>query len=276
MYRKYWGLTERPFGNNLAPHFLFYGREHEEALVRLLYTVSESKGMMLFTGESGLGKSYLCHSFRRELSTKGYRVAMIENPADGRLEILRQIDYEFGLAGGANGSKAALVGALKEFAQENLAEGNDTVIILDEAHTLQDEATWEEVRLLHNFRDEGRFLLTLILVGQTRLKKLIKRFPDLAHRIGVSFTLRGLSETETHQYIDHRMRIAGCDREVFTANALREIHAFSGGIPLKINNVCDLALLVACSQRSEVVTPAVVQEAVEELVEFAGYSRETP
>ena len=279
MYRKYWGLVEKPFNNTMDHHFLFYSKEHEEALVRMLYTVSEAKGVMLLTGEPGVGKTFLCAAFSRELATKGYQVGMVVDPATGPLEILVQVAYELGLELSEHPStysKAQLVRAMMDRCQENLEEGNATIVIVDEAQVIQDENTWEELRLLSNFKDEGHYLLTLILVGGVKLKKQIKAQPELAQRIGVHYQLQSMSERETREYIDHRLRIAGAQREVFSVGALKEIFLYSQGLPLKVNNICDLALLIACSQQAAAVSPRVVQQAVEELVEFSGYARERP
>jgi len=42
MYEGYWELSEPPFDNSPNPKFFYLSPEHEEALVRLVYTVSST------------------------------------------------------------------------------------------------------------------------------------------------------------------------------------------------------------------------------------------
>ena len=91
MYERYWQLNEQPFRNTAHPRYLYYSKKHDEALVRLLYAVSESKGLMVLTGEIGTGKTYVCKMFMKELLEKGYRVAMPATPDLNPTEFLQQI-----------------------------------------------------------------------------------------------------------------------------------------------------------------------------------------
>jgi general secretion pathway protein A len=74
MYCRYWGLKEVPFRNTPDPRFLYYTEEHEEALVRLLYVVTESRGGMLLTGDYGCGKTLLSRVFLSELNEDNLRI----------------------------------------------------------------------------------------------------------------------------------------------------------------------------------------------------------
>ena len=97
LYLEYWKLKERPFQNVFDPKYLYYSKVHEEALVRLLYTVSESKGLMFFTGPSGAGKTFLAKMFAQEVEKRGFRVAYVSSPDLSPLEFLQQVNAELGL-----------------------------------------------------------------------------------------------------------------------------------------------------------------------------------
>ncbi len=119
-----------------------------------------------------------------------------------------------------------------------------SVIIIDEAQAIQDKDTFEEIRLLLNFQLDNAFLLTIILLGQPELKYTVMSLPQFMQRMAVRFHLKPLDEVETKEYIDHRIGVCGLQKEIFAEEAYKEIHLCSGGIPRKINTICDLALLV--------------------------------
>ncbi|MHC4599226.1 MAG: ATPase, partial [Planctomycetota bacterium] len=90
MFETYWGLQCKPFLNTPNPRFVFYSNSHEEALVRMLYTVTESKGLMLLLGEEGIGKTYSAHVFAGELRAKGYPVGFLKSPGKTPDDLLTQ------------------------------------------------------------------------------------------------------------------------------------------------------------------------------------------
>jgi general secretion pathway protein A len=58
MYEGYWGLAEKPFENTPDPRFLYHSRQHEEALMRLVYVVREAKGAGMLSGVFGCEKQF--------------------------------------------------------------------------------------------------------------------------------------------------------------------------------------------------------------------------
>lgn len=88
---------------------------------------------------------------------------------------------------------------------------------------------------------------------------------QINQRITARFHLRPLSLSETGDYIRHRVAVAGVDRPLFTAGAVRRIHRVSGGVPRVINILCDRALLGACVTRANQVTPGIVARAAREV-----------
>lgn len=269
MYEEYWKLQEKPFENTPDPHFLYYSQRHEEALSRMLYAIRERKGAAILTGEYGSGKTLLSRVLLEEISNDQYQSALIFNPRLPPLELMKEILYQLGKDVSALTSKAELLHALNEILYKNKNDNKNTVILVDEAQAIGEEESFEELRLLLNFQLNDDFLLTLILLGQPELKGKINDLPQLRQRLAVRYHLKALTEIETKAYIQHRLGVAGAKGEIFLEEAFKEIYYFSAGIPRRINNICDMALLVGCGGAQERITTKLIKEVAEDMEEVS-------
>lgn len=244
MYEAYWGLTEKPFENTPDPRFFYYSQQHKEAIARMLYVVREHKGAALFTGEYGCGKTLLSRILWQELQQENrYQPVFILNPRLSGLEFIQEIVHQLG-GEGASQSKVDLFHSLHKILYANHNANRHSVIIIDEAQAIKDKDTFEEIRLLLNFQLDNAFLLTIILLGQPELKFTVMSLPQFMHRMAVRFHLKAFNEAETREYIEHRLRVCGLSRVIFEDDAYKEVHVVTGGIPRRINTICDLALLL--------------------------------
>lgn len=267
MYEGYWNLSEKPFENTPDPRFLYHSQKHEEALSRMLYAVREQKGAAILTGEYGSGKTLLSRVFMEELSSDKYHTALIFNPRLPSLELIKEIAYQLGVDTATLSAKTDLLHHLNDTLYRNMDVGKKTVVVVDEAQTIPNESTFEELRLLLNFQLDDNFLLTLILLGQPELKEKIKGLPQLRQRLAVRYHLKALTEEEIKEYVQHRLEVAGAQEPIFSEDAFSEIYRFSAGIPRRINNICDMALMVACGEGSEQIDRETIREVAEDLEE---------
>lgn len=264
MYRQYWGLKLSPFENVPDPGFLYLSSKHEEALMRLLYAANGKKGAAMLTGGIGCGKTLLSRVLVQRLLDRKFKVALISNPSLPPVSFLREIIYQLGTKTTFR-LKIDLLHLLNDEILNNLEKGKDTILIIDEAHLIIGNKTIsEEIRLLLNFQLDDRFLLTLILIGQPELKSGISEIPQLEQRIAIRYTLKPLNLSETEEYINFRMKTAGLSKKIFTHDAINKIYEYSKGIPRKINNICDLSLLVGYSTKAKDIDSTVVQESINE------------
>jgi len=267
MYEHYWNLKEKPFENTPDPRFVYLSQKHEEALSRLIYAIREQKGAALLTGEYGSGKTLISRVILNELSSENYKLAFIFNPKLGPEDLLKEIIYQIG--GDASGvtSKTELLHKLNELLYKIKQEGKNIVVLIDEAQAIPDENGFEELRLLLNFQLNDKFLLTLILMGQPELRQKIANIPQLRQRLSVAFHLTALSKKETKLYVKHRLGVAGCNIEVFSSAAFSELYRFSAGIPRRINNICDIALLVGSGKKLYRITKRTIKDVAMDLGE---------
>ena len=262
MYTQYWQLKEKPFELTPDPRYVYYSREHEEALTRLIYTVRDLKGAMLLTGLYGCGKTILSRVFLNELKGSKYEIALVNNPRLSATELLSEIIYQLGGKDFNNTVKVNLLRSFNEIVYANLNMGKETVIVIDEAQSIENLETFEELRLLLNFQQDNRFLITLILIGQSELRKSLKQLPQLKQRLMIEYHLNPLNEQDTYRYIDHRLKIAGSKKEIFDEKAKHLIYTYSTGTPRVINGIGDKALLEGFAQEKSIIDEGLIKKAV--------------
>ncbi len=259
------GFIEPPFRITPDTDFFFPGSRHLDALSHLRFGVA-SGSLTMLTGEVGLGKTLLCRHLLRHPPEKT-RFAYLLNPDQSYGGLLASI-YE-DLTGKV--PQDASLGSLQRELPKlllRLAEGGEQVaVIVDEAHRLSGKVL-EGLRLLSNLDTEKEKLMCLLLVGQPELEqKLMKRvFRPLAQRISVRYRLEPFSLKETMNYVKHRLRVATKeDRIHLNTGILTLIHWISGGVPRRINQLCDRSLLAAYAKGERVITPWMVQKAAREI-----------
>ena len=248
-YEQHWGLQSPPFENVPDPRFYVPSIKHETARQRILYGIQARKGAVMLTGEIGSGKTLLSRALILNLPRAKYDVSLLANPSLPEKQFLGEILYQFGLPVG--GSKSVQLRRLNEHLLSNARQGLDTVLVIDEAQTILEDRTFDEVRLLMNYQMNDRFLLTLVLLGQPELRERVSRIPQLMQRIAVRYHLERFDLEETQAYIHGRLAAAGCTRTVFAREAIEAIHRHTGGVCRLINALCDLCLFNGAQGKSD-------------------------
>lgn len=259
MYLSYWGLSEKPFENTPDPRFMYYSVRHKEALLNLLYAVNENKGAALLTGEIGCGKTLIARTLVSRLDPSQFDISLITNPRLSDDDFLHEVLYQFGI-NPDSGRRVELLHRFNDFLYENVRNNRRSVLIIDEAQLIRDGMVLEDIRLLLNFQLDDRFLLTLILIGQPELREVFRMMPQLDQRVSIRYHIDPLSDEDTRRFIAHRLAQAGLTRKIFTDEALEMICRSSGGIPRKINNICDLALVMGFARNLVEIDAPIIRE----------------
>ncbi len=263
MYESYWGLSSLPFQIVSDPDKYFPSSVHEEARSRISYAIRYGKGAALFTGDVGIGKTTVTNVVIKKLTDKNIDVAMILNPLLCVNDFLKEILYQMKVKSEAS-TKLDLIHDIRDKLVSNYHNGKTTVLIIDEAHLITDINILEEIRLLLNYQLDGKFLLTVILVGQPELRKIIRNVPPLEQRLTIKFHLKNLSFEGTTDYIFHRLTHSGAREALFTPEALRLIYEHTNGIPRRINQICDLALLVTSYEKKYSVDAEDIRKVIDD------------
>lgn len=264
IYNKFFGFREEPFGLTPNPKFLYLSKKHEEAIAHLNFGISENKGFIMLTGEVGSGKTTLIRYLLNTLGSDTH-TSLIINPKVDPLELLKLINYDFGVTAAGSTEKDHLE-ALNNFLLDVFSKNEKAVLIIDEAQELSLESL-EFIRLLSNFETNTKKLLQVILVGQPELKRIVASEPlkQLDQRIAVRYHLEPLSRDDTTIYINHRLRIAGGGMIIFPPNGITLIYKHSRGIPRLLNLACDRTLLFSYSEGKINIDAGMVRKAVRDL-----------
>ncbi len=266
MYLAHFNLDESPFSITPDPRFVYLTMRHREALAHLLYGLSEGGGFVQLTGEVGTGKTTICRTLLRQLP-EHVDAALIFNPHLTVPDLLESICTELHIELPTEfPSIKVLSDRLYAHLLEANARGRRTVLIIDEAQNLSADVL-EEVRLLTNLETDDAKLLQIFLIGQPELRSMLERkeLRQVRQRVTARYHLEALTLEETRHYIRHRLFVAGCDREIFTRWAVRKVYRLTGGIPRRINILCDRALLGAYTVNADRVNSAIVARAAKEI-----------
>ena len=248
MYESFFGLDERPFDLTPNPRYLVLTDGHREALSNLEYGIASRKGVTLLLGEAGTGKTTI---IRTAIERQPDRVHCVhlQNPALDRTEFVEMLATRFALSARAAESKTAFLLELEALLAKRSANGESTVLVVDEAQSLPLELL-EEIRLLANIETNDEKLLSVILAGQPELADRLneRSLRQLKQRVALRCQLNPLTLQESCAYIAGRIRAAGgVGAHTFTREAVTLMHERSHGIPRTLNVIADNALVTALS-----------------------------
>jgi len=265
MYAPFFGLEQAPFSIAPDPRYLFMSERHREALAHLVYGLDAGGGFVLLTGGIGTGKTTVCRCFLEQVP-KHCNVAYIFNPRLTVPELVRSICQEFRIPV-TTGSVKDCIDRLNFFLLAEHAAGRNNALIIDEAQNLAADVL-EQLRLLTNLETSERKLLQIILIGQPELRTLIARpsMEQLAQRVIARYHLEAMKTSEIRHYVAHRLAVAGWRGPLpFTRAALQRIYPLSGGVPRRINLLCDRALLGAYAAGAREVNEKMLRQAAREV-----------
>jgi hypothetical protein len=120
--------------------------------------------------------------------------------------------------------------------------------------------------LLASSNFNGHFPIRLIFFAHHNFSRLLehKTLVALGQRIRRIYHLTGLNFEETREYIYFRLLYSGASgTPVFDDKAIQLIQQVSKGSPRLINNLCDNCLIIASSQKINLIDPGIVHKAVE-------------
>ncbi len=266
MYQSFYKLTGKPFQLNPDPSFYFASRGHKRAMSYLEYGLHQGEGFIVITGEIGAGKTTLVKNLFRRVDPNSFVAAQLVSTQLDADDTLRLIAAAFGLKH-EDPSKATLLKRLEEYLLSVCNQGKRALLVVDEAQNLTPRAV-EELRMLSNFQWREKSLLQSFLLGQPEFRYTLQGegMQQLRQRIIASYHLGPMDAGETRSYIEHRMRTVGWagDPE-FSETCFAPIFNYTGGIPRRINTLCDRVLLFGYLEDRHQIDAQTVQAVIGDL-----------
>jgi general secretion pathway protein A len=244
MYLAHYGFKHAPFNLAPDPDCLYLSEKHSIGLSLLRYGLSDSVGgLTVITGAVGAGKTTLLRKLLQQLDYEHLNIGVINNTLSFEDKLIHWIVSAFNLPYQGRDS-IVLFREFQQFLINQYAKGKISVLIIDEAQNLNGRAL-EELRMLTNINAERDQLLKIVLLGQPELLTLLSQpeLSQIAQRVSVEYHLEPLGCLDTRKYIQHRLKAAGGNAEIFSDKACDIIYCLSGGVPRLINTLCDYALV---------------------------------
>ncbi len=265
MYNEFYSFSENPFSVTPDPKFLFLTASHREALASMIYGINQRKGFISVSGEVGTGKTTLIHHLLQTMDPQIKSVFICQTHISFE-ELLKNILLELDLKP-ADQNRAALIRQLNDYLIQKLALDENLVIFLDEAQNLSREVL-EDLRMLSNLETANFKLVQIVFVGQPEFEQKLNtpELRQLKQRIGLRREILPLTDLESRQYIEHRLKLVGStSAQVFTDEAVALVVRYAEGIPRTINMICDNALLIGYDLSRKRVDEKIIREVLTDM-----------
>ena len=262
MYQAYWGLSKSPFRGHLDPQAFHRGAAQDEALARMHFLVDERRTLGLVLGEAGVGKSLLLEVFASELTTNRHERALLGLLGIGRREFLWQLAGELGIESRRSAGEASLHRAIDDHLVANRFQQRSTVLLLDDIDEASPDVLGEVVRLALFSQTHDTGLTLVVAAHPERLSRLGNRLLELAE---LRVDLLGFDLEDTAALLKKSLADAGRTSPIFTEAAVQRIHELSGGIPRRIKQIADLALVGGAGSNLAHIEPVMVELVYQEL-----------
>jgi general secretion pathway protein A len=275
MYESFYKLRAKPFQLNPDPAFFFGSKGHRRAMSYLEYGLSLGEGFIVITGEIGAGKTMLVRNLFKKLEHENVVAAQLVSTQLDADDTLRIVAAGYGLEHEGI-SKASLLKKIETFLISALKQGKRTLLVVDEAQNLTPKAV-EELRMLSNFQAGNKPLLQSFLLGQPEFRHTLQsdEMLQLRQRVVASYHLGPMDASETRSYIQHRLDLVGWQGDpAISEDAFALVHSFTGGIPRKINTLCDRLMLLGFLEEKHSFGAGTVQEVINDLRQEITYSPE--
>lgn len=265
-YLEYYKLKEHPFANVVDNRFYYDSPQHSNAMVKLKHAIDSKRGLAVVIGDIGTGKTTLARLLLDELDESLYEAALlvIIHSSVSSEWLLKKFALQLGITG-ASDNKVELLGQIYKHLHNIHESGKTAVVMMDEVQMLKSHEIMEEFRGLLNMEMSDGKMINLVFFGLPDLEDVLSLDEPLKQRVAVRVRLTAFSESDTRDYIAHRLKIAGSENTILTEEAMAEVYKYSQGLPRLINNICDNALLEGFLVKAQPIGPEIIKTAAIDL-----------
>lgn len=264
MFKTYWGMEFNPFSKDIDEKNAFQSLDFKQASARLEH-LKTTKGIGLFTGLSGTGKTFTLRCFASSLNPNLYKVAYIPLSTVTVMEFYRSLAFSLDLE-----PASKKVDLFKSIQERIISLAKDKrivpIIIIDEAQYLKTDVL-NDIKLLLNFNMDSKNHMIFILNGQPVLNSILSKqvHEALKQRIVINYNFTGISKDELQEYIKSRLELCGVHEPVFNDNAIEAIFSCCSGSTRKLNSIIEKCLFIGAQTNTRNIDTEIVMTAQNEL-----------
>jgi len=264
MYTKHFSLQSLPFENVSDPACFFEQGDYSRVLSRIIDSLWAGRGLMVVAGPIGTGKTTLSQKLIVSVPEKT-RIIWLGEPPDTSEELLLFLTQELNITPKSSG-RIFVLRDIREYLLKLNNEGDRCLLIIDEVHKISDDVL-ECIRLLNNLEQGNIKLIQMLLIGQEEFLDKLSRpsLESFRQRIAWLETIGKMTPLQTHEYIKHRLKVAGGQSNIFTDDAIETVIGAARGTPRLVNTFCDRALRVSYEANKTVVDLDSVRRAADEI-----------
>ena len=264
MFATYWEMQLNPFSKAAAGKYSFESEDFKQATARLKH-LCEIKGIGLFTGGSGSGKTFTLKKFVDSLNPSLYKVFYLPLSTLTVMEFYRAVALGLGIS--PQYKKIDLFNSIQE---RILSLSKDkrvtTVIICDEGQYLNTKIL-NDLKILLSFNMDSENHAAVALSGQPMLANALSTHAHeaLAQRVVINYAFAGLSKNEMAGYLDSRLKSCGVRENMFAGNAVEALWGCCGGSPRVVDSLAEKCLVIGAQKNLKIIDTEVVMLANNEI-----------
>ncbi len=264
--KDHFDCMQNPFQNDLNMDFFIESAGFEQAQARMLRGVESEKRLCVLTGAPGSGKTMLSHVLYEALDEDSFEAGLLVGVPGGIGPgwLMTRVARMLGVEDIAE-DRMTLLGQIYQGLVQVVEDGRRTCVIVDEAQALATPDMFGEIRGLLNLEHEDKNVITVVLIGQTRLGAALDADKVMKQRVEARVQLREWQVGEREDYLRHRLAVAGGRDTIFDADALHLVGSIARGLPRSMNNLADNAMYEAFAASAASVNMQHVNKAAEEL-----------
>ncbi len=264
MYRAYWNMEYDPFSKEIDIKKLFKTNDFNEALTRLDF-LNTTKGIGLFTGNSGSGKTYTVKYFLEKLNSSLYKIVYLPLTTISVIDFYQALAISLGLE--TCRSKTKLFFDIQNYIKQLVQEQKKNLVIaIDEAQLLSKDIL-TDLKILFNFDMDSKNMVTLILIGLPVINHTLSKrvFEDLAQRIVMKYDFSGITEADTRMYIKDRLNLVNSNCDIFEESSIVALANTCNGSLRKLNLIIERALTIGAVEKVQSINSDIVMKAVNDI-----------
>ena len=265
MYTSYYGMSSNPFLKETDTKYAYQSEDYKQIINRLNY-LKEIKGIGLFTGTPGLGKTFIIRSFINSLNKDLYKIIYISATKNSVYDFFKMIASSLDIDAGVCYKTELYKKIQAEIIRLVKIERIEPIIIIDDAQNLSRDIL-TEMKVLFDFEMDSKDYTMIALVGYPELKEELQKnvYNSLTQRFLVNYSMTGLSREETKEYLTTRFSLAGVNNEIFTEDALNSLYSCSKSSPRRLNTLVLNSLLLGSQHKSLKIDSSIVMLGKEEM-----------